>query len=88
MLMPRAYWGMHYHTWLQVAAATHMHASNSSNQCSQVCTQAGVGYLHIRLSETISTCTIWTCARLNTFFIAYMDLRKQGATNMKQMIHR
>ena len=53
-----------------VQLLAHMHASNSSNQCSQatkiqlLCTQTetvAVGYVH---SNTLSTCTIWECARL------------------------
>ena len=44
----------------------HMHASISSNQCSQaapLCSQAE-GYVHRRFSNTMSMCTIWACARL------------------------
>ena len=57
------------HTWL--LAATHMHASNSSIQCSQavgLCTQAEQWACRLctqyrRLSNTMSTYTIWACAR-------------------------
>ena len=54
---------MHHHT----ACIYSMHASNNtcSNQWSQaaaLCTQAE----HRGLDNTMSTCTIWACARVNT----------------------
>ena len=55
--------------WLH--AAIHMHASN--NQCSKaaVLKQNSKSSLctHRRLSNTMSTCTIWVCARLNCQFV-------------------
>ena len=59
---PSAHW-LCYHPWLQ--AATHMNASNSSNQWSHtvaLCTLAECTYsrVHRKLSNTMSTCTIWT----------------------------
>ena len=53
-------------------AAAHMHASEGSNQCSQAAPfvyssrTVGVVYVHRRLSNTMSMCTGWVCARLNT----------------------
>ena len=33
----------------------------------------GVGYVHRRLSNTMSTCTIWVGARLNTFSLIQLS---------------
>ena len=63
---PRAHW-MHYHTWLH--AATQMHANNShviinnNHVCTQLNWTVGVSYVHRRLSNTMSMCTGWACAR-------------------------
>ena len=48
-----------YYYRLLLLAATQMHASNSTS-CSQavgLCTTVGVGYVHGRLSNTMSMCT-------------------------------
>ena len=53
---------MYYHNGCMYS----MHASSNSSQCSQavgLCTQV---YVHRKLSNTMSTCTIGACARVST----------------------
>ena len=50
---------------MQVIVATTINAVQAAVLCSQTKT-VGAGYAHRRLSNTMSTCTIWMRARLNT----------------------
>ena len=58
-----------YHTWPHTDWIHACMQVTVANQCSQVqlvylSRTVGVGYVHRRLSSTISTCIIWACARL------------------------
>ena len=59
---------MHYHTHISTQCMQVTIAINAPklHLCVHSSGTVGIGYVHRRLSITMSMCTIWACARVNT----------------------